>query len=92
VAILKKKAGEYFFESLLIGKRYIAAIFTIGKRLIQRIDPGISMRFQPRYTKVISDFDKIFSVCRAFNSKQFDKKKIRKAFVLTEINLKYFKQ
>jgi len=35
--------------------------------------------------EIISDFDEIFSVCRAFNSEHFDKKNLRKAFVLTEI-------
>jgi hypothetical protein len=29
---------------------------------------------------VISDFDEIFSVCRAFNSDHFDKKKFSKSF------------
>jgi len=36
--------------------------------------PGISMKSQPQCTKVIFDFDKIFSICRALNSKHFDKR------------------
>ena len=35
---------------------------------------GISIRSQPWCTKVIADFDEIFSVCRAFNPKLIDKK------------------
>ena len=35
---------------------------------------GISIRSQPWCTKVIADFDEIFSVCRAFNFKLIDKK------------------
>ncbi len=39
------------------------------------------MASQPRCTKVVSDFDEIFSVCRAFNSKHFDKKNIFKTLL-----------
>jgi hypothetical protein len=35
---------------------------------------GISTGSLTHCTKVITDFDEIFSVCKAFNSKHFDKK------------------
>jgi hypothetical protein len=38
------------------------------------------MGTQPRRTKVISNFDEIFKVYRAFNSKHLDKKKFLKSF------------
>jgi hypothetical protein len=48
------------------------------------------MESQPWCTKVFSDFDAIFSVCRALNSKHFGKKFSLKTFVFTEIDTKYF--
>ena len=44
------------------------------------------------YIKMTTEFDEIFSVCRAFNSKYFGKKIFQKGFVFTEIDSKYFKQ
>jgi hypothetical protein len=38
------------------------------------------MGSQTQCTKVFSDFEKIFSVYRAFNSKHFDKKKFSESF------------
>ena len=52
---------------------------------------GISIRSQPWRTKVISDFDEIFSVGKAFNSKLIDKKIFQKAYVLMEISGKYYR-
>ncbi len=51
---------------------------------------GISMGSQPRCTKVFSDFDKIFSACKAFNYKHFDKKISLKTFFSIELDSKYF--
>ena len=34
--------------------------------------------------EIISDFDEIFSICRAFNSKHFDKKEFPKGFCFDE--------
>jgi hypothetical protein len=42
------------------------------KVCFKQMNMGISMGSQPQCTKVISDFDEIFSVCRAFNSTHFD--------------------
>jgi hypothetical protein len=49
---------------------------------------GISMGSQPRCTKVFSDFDKIFSACKAFNYKHFDKKNFFKNFFFHRVRLK----
>jgi hypothetical protein len=50
-----------------------------SENIVYIIIAGYSMRSQPRYIKMFSDFDEIFSVSRAFNSKHFDKKKILKS-------------
>jgi hypothetical protein len=46
------------------------------------------MGSQPQCTKVFSAFEEIFSVCRAFNSEHFDKKKFSKSFYFREDTLK----
>jgi len=40
------------------------------------------------YTKIILNFEKTFSVCRAFNSKHFDKKMFLKSAYFDEVRLK----
>jgi hypothetical protein len=49
---------------------------------------AISTGSQPRRTKVVSDFDKTFRVCRAFSSEYFDKKKFSESFCFDQDKLK----
>ena len=51
----------------------------------------ISIRSQPWCTKVIANFDEIFSIFSAFNPKLIDKKIFQNAYVLMEISGKYYK-
>ena len=55
---------------------WMMTILTLSRR--NQMVRGISIRSQPWCTKVIADFDEIFSVCRAFNPKLIDKKNFSK--------------
>jgi len=46
------------------------------------------MESQPRRTKMAYNFDEVFSICRAFNSKHFDIKRILKRFYFHEDRFK----
>ena len=71
-----------FFLRLLIFTQFLE----ISSIRFDMLD--ISMGSQSWCTKVISDRDEIFSVCRAFNSKNFDKKSFSKTCYFHEDILK----
>jgi len=47
---------------------------------VKKIYAFLDGDFNNNVEEMISDFDEIFSICRAFNSKHFDKKKFSKSF------------
>jgi hypothetical protein len=60
----------------------------VKKRKKEKIVVFSSLISTKSYTKIILNFEKTFSVCRAFNSKHFDKKKFLKSTYFDGVRLK----